>query len=463
MAYTFSAPQGGGYWASEDVNTTINPLGSNQPGIVRLADLNTSGWSDLTVSLYLADNNNGTNMDGPEMIEIQAAFDGNTGGTDLLAGTYTTIGRFVADTGALQQDIDLDGFADLAGPELTSTFTEFTFDVPGTGNLLSVQILIINTSGSEEVAFDRPKVDGLQLACPDSVTLTCADQATIDAQIQTWANSFAGSFAGGCNPVITYTVNGAGPFTPAELPNEIIAVTPQECTGGTVTVVCTLTDDPPCSGSQCISAFIVEPDDEAPVPDCSFGSQLSDAVVDANCENALADYTVFATATDNCTDPNDITFSQDPPPGTITGIGQVTVTITATDNCGNAGTCTFVVNVVDATPPEINCPDDITVEGCGVNDITNGGSTALPYSPGWTIISSAQFNNEGGSWSDNCPPQQMIRYMDFASGICPVDVVRLFEITDQGGNTDTCTQSITIDDTIPPTITCPDDITIECG
>ncbi|MDX1410448.1 MAG: hypothetical protein R3330_19995, partial [Saprospiraceae bacterium] len=176
MAYTFNLPnQGGGYWASEDVvNATVNPLGSTADGYVRLPDLNSAGLGNLTVTLHLADNrySGGTsNMDGGEAIEVQAAFDANIGGTDLLAGTYTTVGRFIAASdGSLRQDTNLDGSsndaADTGSPELTPTFTPYTFDILGSGNTLSVQVVVIGTSGSEEVAFDSVKVDGAVVGDP---------------------------------------------------------------------------------------------------------------------------------------------------------------------------------------------------------------------------------------------------------------------------------------------------------
>ena len=168
-AYTFAAPQGGGYYASEDVNTEANPLGASQPGIFRLADLDIAGLSNLQVTLHLADQLTSF-LEAGDRIEVQVAFDGDGGGVNLLGGSYTTIGRFVGDGSVLRQDTNLDGLstdpADTGSPTLNRTFTPYTFSVLGTGTTLSVQVLVVNTAGNEEVAFDHIKVDGVVAGAP---------------------------------------------------------------------------------------------------------------------------------------------------------------------------------------------------------------------------------------------------------------------------------------------------------
>ncbi len=169
--YGFTAPQDGGYFASEDVDTSDNPLGAGQPGIFRLPNLDSSGLVNLSVSVFLAENNDGTNLEPGDSIEIQAAFDGSVGGTDLTSGTYTTIGRFIGDGAGLRQDTNLDGSstdpADAGmSPALLSTFAEHTFNILGTGNILSVQIVVNGTSGNEEVAFDHIRVNGVVAGNP---------------------------------------------------------------------------------------------------------------------------------------------------------------------------------------------------------------------------------------------------------------------------------------------------------
>ena len=150
---------------------------------------------------------------------------------------------------------------------------------------------------------------------------------------------------------------------------------------------------------------------------------------------------------------NGCTLTNDAPADNFYEVGSTTVTWTVIDENGNSATCEQIVTVTDDEPPTIPvCPPDLTVEGCLAEDITNDGQTALPYSPGLSLINSAQFTAEGGTWADNCTPQQMIQYQDVAAGTFPEVVTRTFTVTDEGGNTVTCEQTITLVEL--PTLTC---------
>jgi hypothetical protein len=58
---------------------------------------------------------------------------------------------------------------------------------------------------------------------------------------------------------------------------------------------------------------------------------------------SIPDYTVTATATDNCT--TSPTITQNPIEGTEVGVGITVITLTATDESGNSKDCTFSVTV----------------------------------------------------------------------------------------------------------------------
>jgi len=157
---------------------------------------------------------------------------------------------------------------------------------------------------------------------------------------------------------------------------------------------------------------------------------------------------------DNCAADNqlNVTFS-DVSDQTPTGCGNDTYTITrtwtATDPCGNATNCIQIIEVEDTTPPVITCPADATIE-CDEDPspATNGTATA----------------------TDNCAAVSEIdiSFTDISSqtptgcGQFQYTILRTWQAEDVCGNTSTCVQTINVEDTTPPVITCPSSQTLTC-
>ena len=138
----------------------------------------------------------------------------------------------------------------------------------------------------------------------------------------------------------------------------------------------------------------------------------------------------LVTATDNCGIPV-VTWMGDVWTGNCPRI--ITRTYQAEDACGNTTTCTQTITVNDSIPPQITCPAAVTV-AC-ITDVP---------APDITLVTA----------TDNCgiPVVTYGRCMD---GNCPRIITRTYQATDSCGNTTTCTQTITVNDSIPPQITCP--------
>ena len=144
------------------------------------------------------------------------------------------------------------------------------------------------------------------------------------------------------------------------------------------------------------------------------------------------------TAGDNC---GEVNITSMPPPGSFFERGTTTVTSIATDPAGNADTCTFHVTVIDTTAPIINCPSSTTVQNdageCGANvdyDVTatdNCSAVTLELTP------------PTGSF--------------FEIGTQTVRAIA----TDESANADTCYFNVTVNDSEPPVLTCPEDIQVE--
>jgi hypothetical protein len=99
---------------------------------------------------------------------------------------------------------------------------------------------------------------------------------------------------------------------------------------------------------------------------------------------------------------------------------------------------------LDVDPPVITCPPDANV----------------PCDGSWTP------EDVGVAFAeDNCDSDPAISYTDsIVPGECAQNFVihRKWTATDACYNVATCTQLITVEDTVDPQITCPDDVTVEC-
>src|SRR3989454_2270990 len=127
------------------------------------------------------------------------------------------------------------------------------------------------------------------------------------------------------------------------------------------------------------------------------------------------------------------------PSAVVFPLGTTTVTYTATDSSGDSVSCQTTITVVDTTPPVITCPAPITAEATG-----NESAFVVP--------GSATAFDTAGPVTINSP----------AAGSYPLGTTTVtYSATDQSGNSSSCSSSITVVDTTPPSITCPAPITAE--
>lgn len=152
------------------------------------------------------------------------------------------------------------------------------------------------------------------------------------------------------------------------------------------------------------------------------------------------------TATDNCT----FTLTSTHNPGDTFAEGTTTVIYTATDGCGNVSTCDFTVTIVCTCGenPILTCPDDYsTCPGASYPPSLAGAANAVSGGP-------------------NCAdPILAYNDIELSSSSCGAKVIeRTWTATDPDNDnlTVSCTQTITLEDTIDPSLTsCPSNITIE--
>lgn len=170
-------------------------------------------------------------------------------------------------------------------------------------------------------------------------------------------------------------------------------------------------------------------------------------IVDGSCDFTVPDYTGLASATDNCTTPGNIVYSQSPSVGTVlNGAGTTTITIIAEDESGNTDQCTFDLILTDTEDPTISCPGDETISvdnNCDVilNDYTSSAVVGDNCSAALNILIT-QSPAPGNAVTGHLTTQTITLTAE-----------------DEAGNTNTCNFDVTAEDNTAPTVVCPGNTT----
>ncbi|SFZ91470.1 gliding motility-associated C-terminal domain-containing protein [Flaviramulus basaltis] len=139
-----------------------------------------------------------------------------------------------------------------------------------------------------------------------------------------------------------------------------------------------------------------------------------------------------ATATDNCDSSPIVAFNDVRTDGACSGTYTITRTWTATDACGNIATANQIISTSDTTAPDFDqttLPEDIVVE---CNAIPTAEILTATDNCGNAVVTVEDVRTDG-----NCDYNYTIK--------------RTYTATDDCGLTKTHIQTITVQDTIPPT------------
>ncbi len=235
---------------------------------------------------------------------------------------------------------------------------------------------------------------------------------------------------GQCSAVVNFAVSATD-----NCPGDTVIATPASSSVFNigVTPVEVIATDAAGNADTCYFNVTVN-DTESPVAQCP-----ADIVVSNDAGECGAVVNFSATVTDNCPG---ATILCTPASGTLFPVGVTNVTCIATDAAGNADTCTFSVTVNDTEPPVAQCPADI------VTDNDPGACDAVV--------------NFSATVSDNCPGAT-ITCTPPSGSVFPVGTTTVTCIAvDAATNADTCTFTVTVNDTENPTIACPADVTVQC-
>lgn len=240
---------------------------------------------------------------------------------------------------------------------------------------------------------------------------------------------------------VSLTFEATGPLTPATLPIPSVTdnmdpnpvVTNNAPAGGfplgTTTVFFTATDASGNSSTAPLFVTIIDTTPPAIIP-------RADVTVEA-----IAPLTAVPVPAPAVLDNHDIAVPvTHNAPAAGFPVGTTVVTFSATDLSGNTGTATMRITVVDTLPPSITVPANITAEATG---------------PLTVVVLSAILIDD---LADPMPTVNVgIPPFGFPLGTTVVPIT----VTDASGNTATAAWLITVEDTTPPSITPPADITVE--
>jgi len=129
-------------------------------------------------------------------------------------------------------------------------------------------------------------------------------------------------------------------------------------------------------------------------------------------------------------------------------VGSHVITLQVTDSIDATDTDEVVKTVTDSTPPEITCPGDAS----GECESTGQGYVSLPPASAWDLCcdTSTLVNDHTQGGAD-------------ASGSYPLgETVVNFTACDESDHCSSCDTTVTVVDTPPPEITCPEDVVAEC-
>lgn len=203
-------------------------------------------------------------------------------------------------------------------------------------------------------------------------------------------------------------------------------------------VILIVTDE--AGNSNTCQVEVVAVDTIGPEIDCP---TLDNIYASASCFAHLDDYTTTISITDNCSASNLISFEQFPAPNFMIDDDQQVI-ITAEDAYGNSSTCSFMVVLEDTIRPSISCP--------GVNQTQPAQDNSCDGLLG-------DFTS-GLVWSDNCTSdinlmtfEQVPQAGTVVTGTFPVELI----VTDEAGNENSCSISVTVEDLSGPVLFCPSD------
>ncbi len=495
---TYQGQHGVGFWAGEDHDDASMDGDELDEKFIYFPVINTENYTGLTFSgLFAAGNNCGDEnsaYDDTDYIHIYYVTD--TKDTILFLSFEAEENNLNQANEPLAQDTNFDGIGD--GLELNETFQTFSTELPALGSLKIIIEMHLD-SDKEEAAFDYFKIEGVPCKkpvignivvqqdsnCPGSgVTLTLSDAQLNDASEWFWfdnscsENSFKTGATIDVFPTTTteYFVKGIGN----------------------------------CVENSICKSIIIKVEDTAP-PVVTHPESIV-LYYSENCTFIIPDITDEIVVVDNCS--SNLINTQNILPGDYTETID-SIKISSSDQYGNTFEVAIPLILKDSIPPRIVTQDKFVIElfegcntvlgnlldsisildNCSIKDLTQSIPLDSLLTVGIHEITFSATDNFGNSSIlksqieiiDNILPKisgpdQFIRYLDSNCSYLLEDFINDFEITDNcengiitqnpppgvsivdsntiieiytedlHGNSNVFETTLTLLDTIPPTI-----------
>ncbi len=143
--------------------------------------------------------------------------------------------------------------------------------------------------------------------------------------------------------------------------------------------------------------------------------------------------------------------------GNTFNLDTTVVTYTVVDTAGNTGSCSFQVVVQDTILPTLTCPNDTTVSSdAAVCDAIVNGINIIAFNDNCSVVSQL-WDFSGATVNSSAP----VGINDASGQTFNLDTTLVsYTIIDTAGNSATCSFEVIVEDTISPTITCPNDTVV---
>ena len=303
--------------------------------------------------------------------------------------------------------------------------------------ITTVTYTITDTSGNTSSCSFTVTINDLinpTISCPANVNVSCPGVVNTLAPTATGDNCGIDSVS----YVLTGATTGSG----------LVDASGSSFNVGVTTITYTVTD---LSGNTTSCNFTVTVNDLVnPTISCPANVNVScPGVVNAlaptatgdNCGIDSVSYVLTgATTGSGLTDASGNTFN----------VGVTTVTYTVTDLSGNTASCNFTVTVNDLVNPTISCPANVNVSCPGV--VNALAPTATGDNCGIDSVSYVLTGATTGSGLTDASGST------FNVGVTTVT----YTVTDLSGNTSSCNFTVTVNDVINPTISCPANVNVSC-